>query len=121
MYQTIKVLLEGDLVDQCPEALPSSCDNWIMKSSSGAKGPQLRCIYGSCPPSFLRTDFFAFSHPQLSLLLHAVAHLCKITESKVIRFFTLAQYTFIQTIIPVSFSHLNQIPPSPPGCGLAVL
>lgn len=60
----------------------------------------------SPPNGFL----FSFSHPQLSLLLHlAVAHLGRIIKSKVIRFFTLAQYTFIQTIIPVSFSHLNQV------------
>lgn len=105
------------LVYQCPEASPSLRGNWMMKSSSGAKGPTLMHIWllsALFPPN----EFLFLSHSQLSLLLHlAVAHLGRIIKSKVIRFFTLAQYTFFQTIIPVSFSRLNQFPPSPPGCG----
>lgn len=104
MYQTINVL-ECDLAYQCPEALPSLCGNWIMKSSSGAKGPHSDAYMAPVRPLSSERISFSFSHPQLSLLLHlAVAHLSRIIKSKVIRFFTLAQYTFIQTIIPVSLA-----------------
>lgn len=106
------------LVYQCPEASPSlrgKLDDEVILSS---KGPHSDAYMAPvCPLSSKRISL-SFSHSHLSLLLHlAVAHLGRIIKSKVIRFFTLAQYTFFQTIIPVSVSRLNQFPPSPPGCG----
>lgn len=107
------------LVYQCLESFPSLCGNWLMKSSSEQTGPNSDAYMAPvCSFSSERISF-SLIHPQLSLLLHlAVAHLGRIIRSKVIRFFTLAQYTFIQTIISVSSTHLNRILPSPPGCGL---